>query len=240
MWFVWLIACAGHKEPAPPALPEPMPEPMPEEEPVEDDDVVVIPLPPQEGLEDLPPGAIRRVAVAKLEPRSGSTATGTIMLVETVMPPPSPMEQQGAPPTTPRGDVVKVTIDVQDAPPGSHGVHVHENGDCSAPDASSAGGHFNPEGMPHGDLGGARHPGDFGNLEVGADGRGHRELAIDTLTLGPGGLSVIGRAVVVHERPDDFSQPNGNAGRRIACGVVLTQVAWSDAGGPDVGSSDHD
>jgi Cu-Zn family superoxide dismutase len=114
-----------------------------------------------------------------------------------------------------------VTIRIEGASPGDHAVHVHEKGDCSAPDASSAGGHFNPAGAPHGDHGSAqKHPGDFGNLRVGADGKGELTLDVGSITLDSGPVGVLGRAVIVHEKADDFGQPTGNAGGRQACAVL--------------------
>ena len=157
-----------------------------------------------------------RVGVAPLEARSGSTVSGTVTFREF----PNPHAgHDGAPATE-----VRVLIEVRGATPGDHAVHVHEKGDCSATDGSSAGGHFNPEGRPHGDHAAAeKHPGDFGNLTVGADGTGRKELVVSSLTLGDGPLSVAGRGVIVHEKPDDFGQPTGNAGGRQACGVIALQ-----------------
>lgn len=139
-----------------------------------------------------------------LESRSGSTVTGTATFTE---------RSTGG---------VRVEIHVENAPPGSHGLHVHDVGDCSAPDASSAGGHFNPGGTPHaGPSELKRHAGDLGNIEVEANGKGHLELVSDLLTVRPGPNSVVGRAVVFHEKRDDLtSQPTGDAGGRLACGVV--------------------
>lgn len=116
----------------------------------------------------------------------------------------------------------KVEVWIENATPGSHGLHLHEKGDCSAPDAASAGGHFNAAGNPHAAPSDAkRHNGDLGNIEVGADGKGHLELTSDLLTVAPGPNSVKGKAVVFHEKTDDLkTQPTGNAGGRFGCGVV--------------------
>jgi Cu-Zn family superoxide dismutase len=105
---------------------------------------------------------------------------------------------------------------------GPHGFHLHEVGDCSAEDFTSAGGHFNPTGVPHGAPTDAEHhAGDFGNIEVGEDGTGHLELVSHMLTVSPGPNSVVGKAVILHEQADDLeSQPTGAAGGRVACGVV--------------------
>ena len=104
-----------------------------------------------------------------------------------------------------------------------HGFHVHENGDCSAPDASSAGGHFNPAGAEHGRHGqGTHHAGDMPNLVANGQGEAEVDVHLAGLTLGDGGANdVLERAVIVHADPDDYaSQPAGNAGARIACGVI--------------------
>jgi Cu-Zn family superoxide dismutase len=115
-----------------------------------------------------------------------------------------------------------VVVDVANAPEGVHAVHLHEKGDCSAPDAMSAGGHFNPMKMEHGSPDApAHHAGDFGNMTVGGDGHGHLELDSTMLTVTAGDHSVVGHAIVVHAKEDDMhTQPTGNAGARIGCGVV--------------------
>jgi len=119
----------------------------------------------------------------------------------------------------------KVTLDVtlEGAEPGQHAVHLHEKGDCSAPDGASAGGHWNPTHEDHGKWGTAPfHHGDIGVVEVGADGKGKLELTTDLWTIGGAPeTDVIGKAVIVHAKTDDFTtQPTGNAGGRVACGVV--------------------
>jgi Cu-Zn family superoxide dismutase len=116
---------------------------------------------------------------------------------------------------------VRVVADVSGLTPGKHGFHIHEFGDCSSTDATSAGGHFNPLGMPHGAPTDAkRHLGDLGNLIADSLGRAHYEWT-DTLLVLSGPNSIIGRAVIVHAGGDDLvSQPTGNAGPRVACGVI--------------------
>jgi len=112
---------------------------------------------------------------------------------------------------------------VQGLKPGQeHGLHIHEKGDCSAPDAMSAGGHFNPQGKPHGQPGSAEHhAGDLPALKADKSGRAHVQVDVSGITLKPGPTSIIGRAVVVHADPDDYkTQPTGNSGARIACGVI--------------------
>lgn len=109
--------------------------------------------------------------------------------------------------------------------PGStHGVHVHEHGDCTASDASSAGGHFNPTGSEHGDPQGmTHHAGDIANQSADAHGGVDVDVTVHGVTLGTGlDDDVLGRALVVHADPDDYTtQPSGNSGVRIACGVIL-------------------
>lgn len=104
---------------------------------------------------------------------------------------------------------------------GPHGFHVHENGTCDPPSFESAGGHFNPAGAEHAcPPTTPRHAGDLGNVEIGEDGSGHLELTTDLLTL-EGANSLIGKAVLVHGHVDDCtSQPSGDAGPRLACGVI--------------------
>ena len=125
---------------------------------------------------------------------------------------------------------VKTEVWIENATPGTHGLHIHEKGDCSAPDATSAGGHFNAAGHPHAaPADQARHNGELGNIEVGADGKGHLEITSDLLTVSPGPDSVVGRSVIFHEKADDLkTQPTGNAGARYGCGVI--QVKGSGDG----------
>jgi Cu-Zn family superoxide dismutase len=104
---------------------------------------------------------------------------------------------------------------------GEHGFHVHEKGDCSAPDGTSAGGHFNPATKPHAAREAPeRHAGDLGNLKADPYGLARVDFVDATLSLS-GPNSIIGKAVIVHEKADDFkTQPTGNAGARQACGVI--------------------
>ncbi len=141
-------------------------------------------------------------AIAVLSSASGSKVSGTVTFTKV-------------------GDEVKVVADVTGLTPGKHGFHVHEFGDCSAPDATSAGGHYNPEKHQHADRTASdRHVGDLGNLEADASGKAHLDWTDKMLTL-RGDDSVIGLAVIVHEKEDDLkSQPVGNAGGRLACGVI--------------------
>ena len=152
-------------------------------------------------------------AVAKLETPKGNDIWGSVSFVEV-------------------GGVVIVRADVRGLrPSGEFGFHVHEKGDCSSPDFMSAGGHFNPGGKPHAHHGKAeRHAGDLANLK--ADGEGNATYAFETtlLTVAKGPNSVVGRAVVIHANPDDYtSQPAGNSGPRIACGLIRLTDEGSEA-----------
>ena len=141
-------------------------------------------------------------AVAVLHPTQGSSVSGTVHLTQ---------ESGG----------VRVTASVDGLAPGKHGFHIHEIGDCSAPDGTSAGGHFNPQGYPHaGPDAAKRHVGDLGNLNADNSGHATYDRLDDHVSLN-GANTVIGRAVIVHAGKDDFvSQPTGNAGGRVACGVI--------------------
>jgi Cu-Zn family superoxide dismutase len=145
------------------------------------------------------------VATARMKPTAGNTAAGTVQFEQ-------------------KGDKVVVTAVLTGLKPNAeHGFHVHEKGDCSATDAMSAGGHFNPGGKPHGHYDKPeRHGGDMPNLRADASGATRVLWETDQLAVGGGAANVIGRAVVIHRDPDDYkSQPAGNSGPRIACGVVV-------------------
>lgn len=121
------------------------------------------------------------------------------------------------------GGKVRVVVFVEGLKPGQeHGLHIHEAGDCSSGDGMSAKGHFNPHGKPHGHPGGAeRHAGDLPALKANKQGRANVQVELDIITVTPGPASIIDRGLIVHADPDDYStQPTGNAGARIACGVI--------------------
>lgn len=141
-------------------------------------------------------------AVAVLHPTQGNSVQGIVTFTE---------EKGG----------IRVVADIEGLAPGKHGFHIHEYGDCSAADGTSAGGHFNPEGKPHGaPTSQNRHVGDLGNITANAEGKAHYEWT-DPLIAFTGTRSIIGRAIIVHADEDDLkSQPTGNAGPRIACGVI--------------------
>jgi len=125
---------------------------------------------------------------------------------------------------TPSGDAVRAVGEIVGHTPGRKGFHIHDKGDCSAPDAMSAGGHYNPTQMKHG-APGSGHLGDLGNLVFDASGRARVDLLVRGVTLSstaPNGI--IGRALIVHVQEDDLkSDPTGNAGGRAACGVIRSR-----------------
>jgi superoxide dismutase, Cu-Zn family len=152
-----------------------------------------------------PPDAEPASAMAILMPTAGSGATGTLRFAVI----------DGGVHVT--GDLGGLGAD------GIHGFHVHEIGDCSAPDGSSAGGHFNPDDSVHGRVGGTRHHvGDTDNLVADAQGIARADHRLSGASLGDGApTDVVGRAVIVHADADDYSsQPTGDAGARLACGVI--------------------
>lgn len=118
-------------------------------------------------------------------------------------------------------DGVLVHVQASGLLPGLHGFHIHEKGDCSAADASSAGGHFNPLSAEHGaPTAEHHHAGDFGNVVADESGEGKYERVLSFISLN-GAHSIIGKSVVIHADADDMAtQPAGNSGKRIACGVV--------------------
>jgi Cu-Zn family superoxide dismutase len=124
------------------------------------------------------------------------------------------------------GNAVRILLEMRGAPAGTKGVHVHAVGKCDPPDFTTAGGHFNPGGRQHGTLNPqGSHAGDLPNITIAADGSGRLETAAQQLTLLGGPNSVFdadGSALVVHAAPDDFrTDPTGNSGARIACGVIV-------------------
>ncbi|MDQ5958975.1 MAG: superoxide dismutase, Cu-Zn family, partial [Pseudomonadota bacterium] len=123
------------------------------------------------------------------------------------------------------GSNVLVNASVSGLKPGAHGFHIHDKGDCSAPDATSAGGHFNPGGKAHGHPDHAdHHAGDMPQLMADASGNASLTASLPGLTIGDGAANIVGRGVIVHAAPDDFkTQPTGNSGARVACGVIAAR-----------------
>jgi Cu-Zn family superoxide dismutase len=167
--------------------------------------------------------AFPRPPIGSPSGRSAAAAGRQIVKAIAVLHPKEGLPIHGVVTFTRDGNRVRVNAYVQGLPPNSsHGFHIHEFGDCSAPDFSSAGGHFNPEGHMHaGPETPIRHAGDLGNLEANAQGRATKHIVVDNITLGSGPDNVLGRAVIVHANRDDLkTQPTGNAGGRLACGVI--------------------
>jgi superoxide dismutase, Cu-Zn family len=150
-----------------------------------------------------------RMARAQIAATAGNQASGEVQFVE----------QDGT---------VRIDAKLRGLAPGAHGFHIHEKGDCSAPDASSAGDHFSPDDSPHGsprDLPHARHVGDLGNLIAEENGIAEGFLEVAEVRL-DGSDSIIGKAVVVHGGQDDFeTQPSGDAGDPVGCGVIEAVTA---------------
>lgn len=143
-------------------------------------------------------------ATAEIAPTQGNAVKGTVEFTQ-------------------KGDMVEAEAKISGLTPGGiHGFHIHETGDCSAPDASSAGAHFDPTASPHGGPSGEmRHGGDLGNLQADADGNARGKVKVGGVSIDHGPDRILGRAVVVHAAPDDLqSQPAGNSGARIGCGII--------------------
>ena len=143
-------------------------------------------------------------ASATLEPRSGSNVRGTVTFTQV-------------------GDLVRVSGSVTGHTKGPKGFHIHEKGDCSAQDGMSTGGHFNPGKTRHGGpYTDAKHAGDLGNLNFDTSGEARFSFVVGDISVsseGPNGI--IGRAIIVHAQVDDMkTDPTGNAGGRVACGVI--------------------
>jgi superoxide dismutase, Cu-Zn family len=148
-----------------------------------------------------------QTAVVKMSPTQGNNARGEITFTQ-----------------MPNG--VHIVGSFTGLAYGEHGFHVHEKGDCSAPDASSAGGHFNPGTMKHGARDAQeRHAGDLGNLKADPYGMARIDITDAKISLS-GANSIVGKAVIIHEKADDFqTQPTGNAGGRLSCGVIEAKQA---------------
>ncbi len=142
-------------------------------------------------------------AVAVLHPTAGQKCHGVVRFTQ-------------------EGDSIKVVADLEGLTPDQkHAFHIHQYGDCTSSDGMSAGGHYNPEGhqhgLPHADD---RHAGDLGNVQADKDGKAHYEITVKNFTISGEKNPILGRGVIVHAKVDDGGQPVGNAGGRIACGVV--------------------
>ena len=142
-------------------------------------------------------------AVASLHPTEGNDARGVVYFVQ-------------------QGEQVVIRGRFRNLEPGStHGFHIHTYGDCTAADGTSAGGHYNPEGYDHGlppDQ--PRHAGDLGNVTANDQGQATLELTVSNISVAGVKNPIIGRGVILHAQKDDGGQPTGNAGARLACGVI--------------------
>jgi Cu-Zn family superoxide dismutase len=157
-------------------------------------------------------GDMKQVAVAQVKPSQAATTqpannnvSGTVTFRQTA------------------ADTVVVMVDLMGLEPNTkHGFHIHEKGDLSAPDLSSAGAHFNPAGHKHGGPDSPMsHAGDLGNVTSDVDGKVKTEITIHGVTLDKSNTGIIGRSIVVHAKEDDLkSDPSGNSGGRIAAGVI--------------------
>ena len=142
-------------------------------------------------------------ASTTLAPTAGNTVAGTVTFTQ-------------------KGDKVAVDARISGLTPGGHGFHIHEKGDCSAPDGMSAGGHFNPGGKPHGAPDSPdHHAGDMPMLQADASGNATLTADLSGASIGSGAGDIVGKSVIVHKDADDYkTQPTGNSGARVACGVI--------------------
>jgi Cu-Zn family superoxide dismutase len=147
-------------------------------------------------------GAMATKAIAVMYPTAGNTAKGAVVFSQAK-------------------DAISVIVNMEGLTPGRHGIHIHTYGDCSAPDASSAGDHLNPGDKPHaGPQDKDRHLGDLGNITANQEGKVNYETVDSAISLS-GARNVIGRALVIHADPDDLkTAPSGRSGSRISCGVI--------------------
>jgi Cu-Zn family superoxide dismutase len=154
-------------------------------------------------MKEMMPGS-GPAATATLAPTRGSSTSGTVRFVQT-------------------GNTVQVSGEIRGLKPNSeHGFHVHEKGDCSSGDGMSTGAHWNPDNQPHGRYDAPRHhSGDLPSLR--ADGAGNAKFQFESsaFRVGSGSNDVIGKGLIVHRDPDDYTQPAGNSGPRLACAVIV-------------------
>jgi Cu-Zn family superoxide dismutase len=184
------IAACGGKKPPPAPPPAP---PVAEKKPA----------PPPEPPAPPPPPAPKHATATMAGTAKFKNVKGTVEFKET-------------------DDGIEVTANIEGLKKGVHGFHIHEKGDCSAPDAKSAGGHFNPSNHKHGAPDAAEHhEGDLGNITADKDGKGTATITIKGVTLADGDTSIVGKGFIIHAKADNFkTQPTGDAGDRVACGVI--------------------
>jgi len=153
---------------------------------------------------------------AMMDSGGGPTAKATLQ-------PSKDSSVKGSATFTQKGDKVQVVANVSGLKPNQeHGFHIHDKGDCSSGDGMSTGGHFNPLGKPHANPSTPdRHAGDMPALKSDDYGNANLSVTLDVITVTEGPTGIIGRGVIVHAQPDDYTtQPTGNAGARLACGVI--------------------
>jgi superoxide dismutase, Cu-Zn family len=145
-------------------------------------------------------------ATATLTPTSGNTAHGTVTLTEM------------------KDGTVEVVVNLAGVPPGVHGFHIHDKGDCGD-NGNAAGGHYNPSAVAHGSpAADPHHAGDWGNVTADGDGNVNTRFVSRSVSVKEGSMTAVGHAIILHGNPDDLTtQPTGNAGPRIACGIVTVQ-----------------
>jgi Cu-Zn family superoxide dismutase len=147
-------------------------------------------------------------AMAEIQAKSKSNVSGTVTFTQT-------------------DGIVTMSANISGLTPGNHAIHIHENGDCSAADGSSAGGHWNPTKVSHGKWGvDTFHVGDIGNISADSNGKGSisRETGLWCIGCDDETKNIVGKSIIIHAGPDDFtSQPSGAAGPRVGCGVIITQ-----------------
>ena len=154
-------------------------------------------------MRDMMASPAKPTAIASLSPTTGNTARGTVSFTQD-------------------GDEVRVRANVAGLKPNAeHGFHVHEKGDCSSGDGMSTGGHYNPAGKPHGPPRAEHHAGDMPSLKADGYGNASASFELKGVSIAGGAADLVGKGLIVHRDPDDYStQPTGNAGPRIACGVI--------------------
>lgn len=143
----------------------------------------------------------------QLEPKSGSTVSGEVIFTET-------------------DGIVTMIANIKGLTPGEHAIHLHEKADCTAEDATSTGGHWNPTFAPHGKWGSAEgyHKGDIGNITADENGNATLSFSTNEWCIGcpDDTKNIIGKGIIVHAGIDDFTtQPTGNAGGRVTCGGII-------------------
>ncbi|WP_035336798.1 superoxide dismutase family protein [Dokdonia sp. PRO95] len=156
---------------------------------------------------EAPAAPVAQKVIMKLEPKSGSKATGSVVF----------KEEDGQ---------VNFTAVIGGLDEGMHAIHIHESADCSSENGKSTGGHWNPTNEQHGKWGATEgyHKGDIGNFPADESGNGTITMSTDQWCIGCGDpkKDIVGKAIIVHQGTDDFtSQPSGAAGKRISCGGII-------------------